>query len=113
MTTGLTDIQLGLKLAKYVAKLRLLDHGMLDAASALDNLHIRRETKGQGVENDAETLEAFEQRLQAFVQLNLLRASGSRDNYKHGLVYQARKDLIQQILKASLMKRCQKPGCGA
>jgi DNA-directed RNA polymerase I subunit RPA1 len=86
---------------------------MLDAASALDNLHIRPKTKGQNAEDDAETLEAFEQRLQTFVQLNLLRASGSRDNYKHGLVYQARKDLIQQILKASLMKRCQKPGCGA
>jgi DNA-directed RNA polymerase I subunit RPA1 len=98
-----------------VAKLQLLDHGMLDAASALDNLHIRpkTKTKGRNAEDDAETSEAVEQRVQAFVQLNLLRASGSRDNYKHGLVYQARKDLIQQILKASLMKRCQKPGCGA
>ena len=96
-----------------MAKLQLLDHGMLDAASALDSLHIRPKTKGQDAEDDSETLEAFEQRLQAFVQLNLLRASGSRDNYKHSLVYQARKDLIQQILKASLMKRCQKPGCGA
>ena len=27
----LSDIQLGLKLVKYVAKLRLLEHGMLDA----------------------------------------------------------------------------------
>lgn len=96
-----------------MAKLRLLDYGMLDAASALDNLHIRPKTKGHNAKDDAETLDAFEQRVQAFVQLNLLRASGSRDNYKHGLVYQARKDLIQQILKASLMKRCQKPGCGA
>jgi len=86
---------------------------MLDAASALDNLHIRPKTKGQDAENEAETLEAFEQRVQVFVQLNLLRASGSRDNYKHGLVYQARKDLIQQILKAALLKRCNNPGCGA
>jgi DNA-directed RNA polymerase I subunit RPA1 len=108
-----SDIQLGLQLAKYVAKLRLLEHGMLDAASALDNLHIRPKTKEQDDENEAETLEAFEKRVQAFVQLNLLRASGSRDNYKHGLVYQARKDLIQQILKASLLKRCQNTGCGA
>ena len=96
-----------------MAKLRLLDHGMLDAASALDNLHLRPKTKEQDEGNDTETLQAFEQRVQAFVQLNLLRASGSRDNYKHTLVYQARKDLIQQILKASLLKRCQNPGCGA
>ena len=86
---------------------------MLDAASALENLHMRLKTKEQDDGNDAETLQAFEQRVQAFVQLNLLRASGSRDNYKHTLVYQARKDLIQQILKASLLKRCQNPGCGA
>jgi DNA-directed RNA polymerase I subunit RPA1 len=86
---------------------------MLDAAFALDSLHIRPKAKGQDEGNEAETLQAFEQRVQAFVQLNLLRASGSRDNYKHSLVYQARKDLIQQILKASLLKKCQNSGCGA
>ena len=86
---------------------------MLDAASALDNLHMRPKTKDQDAGNDSETLEAFEKQVQAFVQLNLLRASGSRDNYKHSLVYQARRDLIQQILKASLLKRCQNRGCGA
>jgi hypothetical protein len=107
------DILFSPKLVKYVAKLRLLDHGMLDAASALDNMHMKPKNKARNSESEAETLEAFEQRVQAFVQLNLLRASGSRDNYKHTLVYQARKDLIQQILKASLLKRCQNIGCGA
>lgn len=96
-----------------MAKLRLLEHGMLDAACALDNLHMRPKSKDQDAENDSGTLEAFEKQVQAFVQLNLLRASGSRDNYKHSLVYQARRDLIQQILKASLLKRCQNSGCGA
>lgn len=96
-----------------MAKLHLLDHGMLDAASALDSLHMRPRTKDRDAEKDGETLEAFEKQVQAFVQLNLLRASGSRDNYKHSLVYQARRDLIQQILKASLLKKCQNPGCGA
>ena len=86
---------------------------MLDAASALDNVHIRSKTKEEDAGDEAESLKAFEQRVHAFVQLTLMRASGSRDNYKHGLVYQARKDLIQQILKASLLKRCQNPGCGA
>jgi DNA-directed RNA polymerase I subunit RPA1 len=86
---------------------------MLDAASALDDVHIKPQSKEQGAENETETLEAFEQRVEAFVRLNLLRASGSRDNYKHSLVYQARRDLIQQILKASLLKRCQNRGCGA
>jgi hypothetical protein len=111
----LSEIKLGLKVIKYVAKLHLLEHGMLDAATALNDLHIRPKSKGpnSGVEAESETLEAFEQRVQAFVQLVLLRASGSRDNYKHSLVFQARKDLIQEILKASLLKKCQNPGCGA
>jgi DNA-directed RNA polymerase I subunit RPA1 len=88
---------------------------MLDAASALNNLHVKLKSKEQNSGADAETesLEAFEQRVEAFVQLSLLHASGSRDNYKHNLVFQARKDLIQEILKASLLKKCQNPGCGA
>ncbi|KAF8272487.1 RNA polymerase I largest subunit [Lactarius quietus] len=103
------------ELLKYVAKLRLLEHGMLDAALALNDLHIKSKSKDKnsGGETDTETLEAFEQRVQAFVQINLLRASGSRDNYKHSLVFQVRKDLIQDVLKASLINRCQNPGCGA
>jgi len=109
----LSDIHSPSQLAKYVARLRLLDHGMLDAASALDNLHIKSKSKSLDTETDTETLEAFEKRVQAFVQFNLMRASGSRDNYKHNLVYQARKELIQQILRASLLKRCQNTGCGA
>lgn len=110
-----SDARFASKLVKYVAKLRLLDHGMLGAASALDDLHMRPKNKAQGSEDETETetLEAFEQRVQAFVQLNLLRASGSRDNYKHSLVYDARREVIQQILKASLLKRCHNPGCGA
>jgi DNA-directed RNA polymerase I subunit RPA1 len=86
---------------------------MLDAATALNDLHIKARNKEGESEDEDETLEAFEQRVQAVVLLNLMRASGSRDNYKHVLVYQARRDLIQQILKASLLRRCQKPGCGA
>lgn len=96
-----------------MAKLRLLDHGMLDAANALTDLHIKPKDNEDETEDEAETLKAFEGRVQVFVHLNLLRATGSRDNYKHSLVYQARRDLIQEILKASLLRRCQKPGCGA
>lgn len=110
-----SDVRFASKLLKYVAKLRLLEHGMLDAALALNDLHIKPKSKDKnsGDEIETETLEAFEQRLQAFVQLNLLRASGSRDNYKHSLVFQTRKDLIQDILKASLTNKCQNPTCGA
>lgn len=88
---------------------------MLDAATALNDLHMKARNKEDESEDEAEaeTLEAFEQRVQVFVQLNLMRATSSRDNYKHSLVYQARRDLIQRTLKASLLRRCQKPGCGA
>jgi hypothetical protein len=111
----LSKIPLGLKLIKYVAKLRLLEHGMLDAASTMDDFHITSNGKEHklGVDTETESLEEFEQRVQVFVQLTLLRASGSRGNYKHGHVFQARKDLIQEVLKASLLKKCPNPGCGA
>ncbi|OCH92152.1 beta and beta-prime subunits of DNA dependent RNA-polymerase [Obba rivulosa] len=107
-------------LCKFVAKLRLLEHGFLIAAKSLDDLRVNTHKKskgGDGEEEDdepAESYEAYETRVNTYVAAHLLKASSSkRDSYKDGLVYQARKDLIQDFLKTTITKKCQNPNCGA
>ncbi|KAI0700751.1 hypothetical protein BC835DRAFT_1326250 [Cytidiella melzeri] len=104
--------------SRFVAKLRLLEHGLLVAAKQVDDMHINSQRKGR-LEEDAdedpeETFEAFEQRIKALVALQLSAASSSkRDDYKDGQVYQERKAVIQEFLKTAVSKKCQNPDCGA
>ena len=109
-----------MKLCKFVAKLRLLEHGFLVAARSLDDLRLNTQKiskGGEGEDDDeepAESYEAFEMRVNAYVAAHLATASSSkRDSYKDGLVYQARKDVIQEFLKTAITKKCQNPNCGA
>jgi hypothetical protein len=104
-----------LQLCKYIAKFRLLEHGLMEAALGVDDLrlHVRRST---GDDNDApeESPEAFQQRVELFVSVHLARASTSkRDHYKDTLVYQTRKNLIAEFLKATIMRKCNNNGCHA
>lgn len=108
------------QLCKYVAKLRLLEHGLLVAAQTLDDIHVAtqggRRTKDaiDEEEDDTESDHAFEQRINTYVAVHLATASSSkRDSYKDSLVYQARKELIDEFLKATMLKKCRNPGCGA
>jgi len=102
-------------LCKYIAKFRLLEHGLLEAAFGVDDLglRVRRPT---GDENDVpeESSEAFQQRVDLFVRIHLARASTSkRDDYKNTVVYQTRKDLIAEFLKATMTRKCNNDGCNA
>ncbi|KAI0335618.1 beta and beta-prime subunits of DNA dependent RNA-polymerase [Cubamyces sp. BRFM 1775] len=105
-------------LCKYVAKLRLLEYGFVVAAKALDDMHYHTK-KARRVEDDeedepAESYENFEKRVNLYVVAHLATASGSkRDSYKDGLVYQARKEVINDFIKTSMTKKCQNPNCGA
>lgn len=106
-------------MCKYIAKFRLLEHGLLDAAQGVDDIH-RQTKKGNGDEDEDatespdETLENFELRLNLFASVHLARASDSqRDHYKNGLVFQARRELLQEFRKVIQVKRCQNEGCGA
>ncbi|KAA1473475.1 beta and beta-prime subunits of DNA dependent RNA-polymerase [Dentipellis sp. KUC8613] len=107
---------------KYAAKLRLLEHGLLDASKGLDDIRMATRRKADLADDDEgaddtpeETLEAFEARVHAYVLLCLHRASGSRrDDYKDSLVYQARKDAIVEFLRAAVgVRKCQNADCGA
>jgi len=115
-----------------VAKLKLLEHGLLDAAQGLDDIHIRvRRRKDKTkvpdradvVNNDDsgddesafpdESQQDFIQRINIYVTLHLGRASSStRDSYKDGLVFQAKKDITNEFLKSTLLKKCQNSDCG-
>ncbi|CAL1701179.1 unnamed protein product [Somion occarium] len=104
-------------LCKYVAKLRLLEHGLLVAANMLDDLNVSTAKNGEDDEGSDEPLESyedFEKRVNAFVAVNFAAASStSRDNYKDGLVFQERKNLISQFIKLTHTKKCPNPSCGA
>jgi DNA-directed RNA polymerase I subunit RPA1 len=130
------------QLAKYVAKFRLLERGLLDAAHGVDDLQIRvslkksksvtkkRPKNKKGADSDSdessddakeedkrtampdETVEQFTQRVNLYVAIHLARSADSkRDHYKDGLVFKARKDLINEFLKVSFTGKCQNEGC--
>ena len=89
----------------------------MGAAKALDDVTYSTK-KGRGAEEDddepAETYEAYEQRLNLYVAAHMATASTSkRDAYKDGLVYQARKDVINDFIKTTMMKKCQNTNCNA
>ncbi|EGO02141.1 hypothetical protein SERLA73DRAFT_86356 [Serpula lacrymans var. lacrymans S7.3] len=104
-------------ICKYIAKFRLLERGLLGAAQGVDELRLQtKKTQGDDEEDDApdETMEEFEKRVNLYVAVHIHRASGSkRDHYKDSLVYQARKDLINEFMKNTILKKCQNEGCGA
>jgi hypothetical protein len=99
-----------LQMCKYVAKFRLLEHGLLDAALAVDDILMPNEKNDE----KGETTEDFQQRVNLFVAVYMSRASDSdRHHHKDGAVYQSRKDVIFQFLKATSLKQCQNERCGA
>jgi hypothetical protein len=102
------------KLWKYLAKLRLLERGLLDAAQGIDDMQLRTQrNKDKEEEVSRESPQAFIARINLYVAIHLARTpNNTRDSYKDALVYQARKDLINDFLKSCLLKKCQNSDCG-
>ncbi|KAF9478153.1 beta and beta-prime subunits of DNA dependent RNA-polymerase [Pholiota conissans] len=116
---------------KYLAKLRLLERGLLEAAQGVDDIKLRVRSKekkkpkanDEGDEEESveeeeepgvpdETPELFIGRINLYVAIHLSRApKNTRDSYKDGLIYQARKDLINDFLKSCILKKCQNDDC--
>jgi hypothetical protein len=112
---------------KFTARLLLLEHGLLDAAQALEamsvdpssstigkRLDIAEEEEDTAPDPDEAAMNDFEGRVNLFVQASLHRAQASgrkRDSYKEMLVYQARKETIQAFGKHAMAKKC--AHCGA
>ncbi|KAK0190723.1 hypothetical protein F5146DRAFT_1045469 [Armillaria mellea] len=114
-------------LARYAAKFKLLEYGLLSAAQGVDDLHLagtlterpKGKGKGKNLPEEEETFDVepedeFISRVEAYVHLQLSRASSSkRDDYKDALVYQARKDLINEFLKSTILNKCQNKDCSS
>ena len=89
------------------------------AAKALDDIHYstKKSRGGDDEEDDGEpeeTYEAYEQRINLYVAAHMATASSSkRDAYKDSLVYQTRKDVINDFIKTTIARKCQSKGCQA
>ena len=120
------------QLWKYLAKLRLLERGLLEASQGIDDIQLRvsrvqgrakgeknREDEGdEGSEEEQEpgvsdeSPQEFIARINLYVAIHLARApQNTRDSYKDALIYQTRKDLINEFLKACILKKCQNSDC--
>lgn len=65
-----------------------------------------------GTDVPDETPQQFMARINLYVAIHLSRAKGNtRDNYKDALVYQARKELVNDFLKNTILKKCQNGDC--
>lgn len=111
---------------KYIAKLKLLEHGLVVQSDQVDALPMRvlqKNAKGKGddaegesTEEASETIEEYKHRLDTWVSICLTRSSEAggydRDEYKKsGLVYDKRKRVISEFLKSLTKKKCDR--CGA
>jgi DNA-directed RNA polymerase I subunit RPA1 len=113
-------------MCKYVAKFRLLERGLLEAAQGVDDIQLRvrkrkAKTNGGHDEEEAEetglpdeTPQQFMTRVNLYVAIHLSRAREStRDDYKDSLVYQSRKELVSDFLKNILLRKCLNGDCNS
>ena len=108
------------KVLKTIAKLRLLDAGLLVPAKLVDDMHIKAKQTEDHEEDDAEgavveDIDNFAMRIELWVQNHLRSAASSskRDSYKDQSVYQERKAIIHEFIKSTQRRKCAHPSCGA
>ena len=93
----------------------MLERGLLDAAQGVDDMQIRiqRNKDKEEEEVSQESPQAFIARINLYVAIHIARTpNNTRDSYKDALVYQARKDVINEFLKLCILKKCQNSDCG-
>ena len=86
----------------------------MDAAQGVDDMQLRTQrNKDKEEEVSRESPQAFIAKINLYVAIHLARTpNNTRDSYKDALVYQARKDLINEFLKSCVLKKCQNSDCG-
>ncbi|KZO96375.1 beta and beta-prime subunits of DNA dependent RNA-polymerase [Calocera viscosa TUFC12733] len=115
--------------ARYVAKLRLLEYGLLEAALSVDEITPLLKSQVTSMPMPAPTSDSDSEpgdevqesetelinRLNVFVMMSLQLASqgqgAKRDQYKDSMVFQARKGVIAQWWKDAVVRKCS--SCGA
>jgi len=101
----------------------------LEASQGIDDIQLRvsraqgrvkggKDEGDEGSEEEQETgvsdesPQEFIARINLYVAIHLARApQNTRDSYKDALIYQTRKDLINEFLKACILKKCQNGDC--
>ena len=83
----------------------------------MDDIHQQtKKNKDEDEDESMESLDDFQKRINLFVEVHLHRArakGNKRDHYKDALVFQARRDLINEFWKVIQAKKCQNKGCAA
>lgn len=102
-------------MCRAAAKLKLLEHGLLNPASLLDDASLGNKNVLGEEDAATETVEDSEKRIDQYVRIHLSKSSARRGDYKDGPVYQARKKVIEEFIKTaqSNSRRCSRPECGA
>lgn len=113
------------QIVMYVAKLRLLEYGLVELADGLDELGIRRAStggaskrkKGDLEDGDStdESIADFKKRIDLYLDacMTLAKQEGyGRDEYKRsGIGFARRAKCTQEFLKSLVKKKCDR--CGA
>lgn len=114
-------------MCRHIAKLRLLERGLLEAAQGVEDIQLRvrrRKAKAKAGEDEGdvegdvglpdETPLEFMTRINLYVAIHLSRVkSSTRNDYKDAMVYQARKEVINEFLKNTILKKCQNVDCNS
>lgn len=89
----------------------------MDAAKAVDELTLRdKKPKPEGDEEEDHGEEKVVEQINHAVEMQLKHSSrAKRGDYKDGMVYQARKAVIEEFMQTALAssKKCQRKHCGA
>ena len=95
------------QVAKFAAKLRLLERGLLVPAQKIDELQLYRTKEEDAVEGAQDDVTLNVRRINDYVEKAFkVHGKGHRDAYKDELVFQTRKEVIAEFLKYAMLKKC-------
>ncbi|KAF9653451.1 beta and beta-prime subunits of DNA dependent RNA-polymerase [Thelephora ganbajun] len=95
------------EVAKFAAKLRLLERGLLIPAQKIDDLQLYRVKDEDAAEEGQDDVVLNVRRINDYVEKAFkVHGKGQRDAYKDELVFQTKKEVITEFLKYAMLKKC-------